>query len=69
MMWDNGTHNAYRYGDGECYDVEQTDERRILDGSELIEIGVQVERGKVFQMPFFFQICFQYMRIIITWRM
>lgn len=48
-MWDNGSHNAYRYGDGECYDVEQTDnDPRVLDGSELIEIGVQVERGKDF---------------------
>ena len=49
MMWDNGTHNAYRYGEGECYDVKRTDnDPRILDGSELIEIGVQVERGKCF---------------------
>lgn len=44
IMWDNGSHNAYRYGD--CMDVMPTDSHpRILDGSELIQIGVQVKRG------------------------
>ena len=48
MMWDNGTHNAYRYGDGENYDVKKVEHQpRKLNQSELIEIGVQVKRGKV----------------------
>ncbi|XP_070204539.1 uncharacterized protein [Littorina saxatilis] len=46
VMWDNGTHNAYRYGDGDCRDVEKVDEPRILGGSELIEVGVTVVRGE-----------------------
>ena len=33
---------------------------------ESIEVGVQVERGKVFQMPFILEY-FRYMHIIVTW--
>ncbi|KAK7482638.1 hypothetical protein BaRGS_00026137 [Batillaria attramentaria] len=46
IMWDNGTHNAYRYGDGDFYDVKITqDYPRQIGSSELIEIGVVVRRG------------------------
>ncbi|XP_025076970.1 uncharacterized protein LOC112553757 isoform X2 [Pomacea canaliculata] len=47
VLWDHGTHNAYRYGDGGQFDVMQASHRpRILADSELIEVGVQVEKGK-----------------------
>ncbi|KAL8580284.1 hypothetical protein ACOMHN_061525 [Nucella lapillus] len=47
VKWDNGTHNAYRFGESDCLDVQQTDDHpRILDESEMIDIGVQVRRGE-----------------------
>lgn len=48
VMWDNGSHNAYRYGESGFYDVEKVEDRpRLLDGTEsgLIDVGVTVRRG------------------------
>lgn len=47
VMWDKGTHNAYRYGDNGNFDVKITEDHpRRLSGSELIAIGVFVTRGE-----------------------
>jgi hypothetical protein len=45
-MWDNDTHNAYRWGDDDCYDLQETTNHPRHLGSQLIDIGVQVVRGR-----------------------
>lgn len=47
VFWDNGHLNVYRFGQNECYDVIGVhDQPRVLDGSENVDVGLQVERGK-----------------------
>ncbi|XP_076443753.1 uncharacterized protein LOC143282123 [Babylonia areolata] len=47
VRWDNGTHNAYRYGEGGKTDVVETQHhpRQIPLDSDRLEYGVRVVRG------------------------
>ena len=48
MKWDNGTHNAYRYGEEGKSDIVETQRhpRQIPPDSTMLDFGVRVVRGK-----------------------
>ncbi|XP_071117081.1 uncharacterized protein [Haliotis cracherodii] len=53
VFWDNGHLNVYRFGQNECYDVIGVhDQPRVLDGSENVDVGLQVERGPDWHMTY-----------------
>ena len=49
MKWDNGTHNAYRYGEeGKCDIVEtQHHPRQLPPDTTKLDFGVRVVRGEL----------------------
>ena len=48
MKWDNGTHNAYRYGEEGKSDIVETQHhpRLISPDSQKLDFGVRVVRGR-----------------------
>ena len=48
VKWDNGTHNAYRYGEEGKSDIVETQHhpRLISPDSQKLDFGVRVIRGR-----------------------